>query len=253
MILWLVSIAGAVLFAWPLFGLALPPDLPVMAALIAALLALSAIEFQSRRLDSRKLALLAVIVGVDSALRLMLVMGIAGFSPVFFLVLCAGYIFGSAYGFLCGATVLLGSALVTGGIGPWLPYEMLAAAWCGAIAGLAGKMFRIHKTDRVAIAVLAAVAIVTGFLYGAVMDLWDWTILRSGPGLGPAPGEPVSTQLSHFWHFYLSTSILWDSFRAFGTAFMIIVIGRAVLAGLQRSNRRFSLIIEPPVQELADH
>ena len=36
--------------------------------------------------------------------------------------------FGPALGFLLGSTALLTSALLTGGVGPWLPFQMLAAS-----------------------------------------------------------------------------------------------------------------------------
>jgi len=56
-----------------------------------------------RRLDSGRLALLAALAAIDAALRLALVSGIGGFSPIFFLVLCAGYEFGGLVWFLVGA------------------------------------------------------------------------------------------------------------------------------------------------------
>ena len=68
--------------------------------------------------------------------RAVVVTGIAGFSPIFLLILCGGYVFGAEYGFVLGATTILVSALVTGGLGPWLPYQLFAAGWVGALAGL---------------------------------------------------------------------------------------------------------------------
>ena len=40
------------------------------------------------------------------------------------------------FGFVLGATTLFASALVTGGVGPWLPFQMLGAAWVGWGAGM---------------------------------------------------------------------------------------------------------------------
>ena len=62
-------------------------------------MALLAVETMSRRLDTRGLAVIAAIAAVDSALRLALVSGIGGFSPIFLLILCAGYAMGAEFGF----------------------------------------------------------------------------------------------------------------------------------------------------------
>ncbi len=133
-----VSAAGLALFLWPFTNLGAPGTAAAAAVSIGCVVALLAVETMSRRLDTRGLAVIAAIAAVDSALRLALVSGIGGFSPIFLLILCAGYAMGAEFGFLCGATTLLVSALVTAGVGPWLPYEMIAAGWVGAAAGLAG-------------------------------------------------------------------------------------------------------------------
>jgi energy-coupling factor transport system substrate-specific component len=131
-----VSLLGVSLFAWPFTGLALPPETGALALTLAAILALVLVGVGTQRLDNRRLALLAVIAALDAGLRLALVSGIAGFTPIFFLILCAGYVYGASFGFLSGSVALLVSALVTGGVGPWLPYEMFAAGWVGAAAGM---------------------------------------------------------------------------------------------------------------------
>jgi len=133
----LLSVPGVALFLWPFFGGTPPTYLPAMAVAVAAVVALALLEFGARSLDSRGLALLAALAALDAGLRLALVTGIGGFSPVFFLILCAGFVFGPTFGFLTGALALMVSALATGGIGPWLPYQVFAAGWVGAAAGLA--------------------------------------------------------------------------------------------------------------------
>ena len=50
-------------------------------------------------------------------------------------LILGGYVFGARFGFLFGAFALLVSALITGGVGPWLPYQMFAAGWMGLSAG----------------------------------------------------------------------------------------------------------------------
>ena len=62
--------------------------------------------------------------------------GTAGIETVFFLLVLAGRVYGPGFGFVLGSTTLFTSALLTGGVGPWLPFQMLAASWVGLGAGL---------------------------------------------------------------------------------------------------------------------
>src|SRR3979409_2189961 len=114
-----VALLGVGLFGWPFTGLAMPAETGAMALTLAAILVLVLVGVGTQRLDNRRLALLAVIAALDAGLRLALVTGIAGFTPIFFLILCSGYVYGSSFGFLAGSVALLGSAMVPGGGGTW--------------------------------------------------------------------------------------------------------------------------------------
>jgi energy-coupling factor transport system substrate-specific component len=241
-----VSVAGAALFLWPFTGLGTPGAAAAAAVSLGCLLALFAVEMMSRRLDTRGLAIIAAVAAVDSALRLALVNGIGGFSPIFVLVLFAGYAMGAEFGFLCGATALLVSALVTAGVGPWLPYEMIAVGWVGAAAGLAGTRRAGRSPQRRDVVVLAVVGVLAGFAYGAVMDIWDWTFFRGAADFGYVPGLGAAATAARFGHFYLATSLVYDSFRAVGNALLVLLLGTPVLAALVRLRRRHSVVIEEP-------
>ncbi len=240
----LVSAAGAALFLWPFTGLGAPGAAAAAAVSIGCVLALLAVETMSRRVDTRGLAVIAAIAAIDSALRLALVSGIGGFTPIFLLVLCAGWAMGAEFGFLCGATTLLVSALVTAGVGPWLPYEMLAAGWVGAAAGLAGAGRRGRMPERRDIVALAVVGVITGFAYGAVMDIWDWTFFRGAADFGYVTGLDAGTAALRFGHFYLATSLAYDCFRAVGNAVLVLLLARPVVGALVRLRRRHTVVIE---------
>jgi energy-coupling factor transport system substrate-specific component len=254
----LVSLAGAALFAWPFLGLGLPPETPALALTLGAVAMLFVLEAGARRLDSGRLALLAALAAMDAALRLALVNGIGGFSPIFFLVLVAGYEFGASYGFLVGAFSLLVSALVTGGVGPWLPYETFAVGWMGAAAGVAGSVVRRLRPSRrgwlpgkLDLGVLVGVALVTGFAYGAITDIWGWVAFYRGvENVGWSPGLSAADALVHFGRYYVLTSLVWDSFRAFGDALAILAFGPPVLAALGRLRARlgYTIEVEGPAQ-----
>jgi energy-coupling factor transport system substrate-specific component len=244
-----ISVAGLALFLWPFVASDTPPAATSVALSLGVVAVLIFVEAATRRLDARRFALLAAIAAIDAALRLVLVTGLGGFSPVFFLILAAGYVYGPSYGFLAGSVALLASAIATGGIGPWLPYEMMGCGFVGLAAGLAGLRRSGPVTWR-DVAVLAAVGVVTGFAYGALLDVWDWTTFYRGtPGFGWQAGLSPATALARFGRFYVTTSLVYDSFRALGNALAVIVLGAPVLAGLIRMRSRFNVIVldHPPV------
>ncbi|MFI5284943.1 MAG: hypothetical protein ACHQ4F_01350 [Candidatus Dormibacteria bacterium] len=238
-----ISVAGFALFLWPFVAADTPPAATSVALSLGIVAVLIFVEASTRRLDARRFALLAAIAAIDAALRLVIVTGLGGFSPIFFLILAAGYVYGPSYGFLAGSVALLASAVATGGIGPWLPYEMMGCGLVGVVAGLAGLRRSGPVTWR-DIVILAAVGAVTGFAYGALLDVWDWTTYyRGAPGFGWQPGLSPSAALARFGRFYVASSLLYDSFRAMGNALAVIVLGAPVLAGLIRMRSRFHVIV----------
>jgi len=240
----LISLPGLALFFWPFFA-ATPAEAPAFALAVGCLLALGLVEIGTRRLDSRGLALLAALAAVDAGLRLAVVIGIAGFSPFFFLVLCAGYVFGPSYGFLCGSFALLVSALATGGAGPWVPYQMFAAGWVGVVAGVAGR-WRSPSFGWRDVLLLGLAGAVTGFAFGALTDIQVWVGAYRGAGeLGWEPGMSTATSLLHFGRFYLVTSLAYDSFRAGGNVVMVLLLAAPVVAALERVRARFTFEVVP--------
>ena len=88
--------------------------------------------------DAKRVALLGVLVAANAALRL--IPGIFGASPIFFLPICVGFVWGPSFGFLLGAASIAVSGLLTGGIGPWLPFQMMTLGWVGLTAGVMGAL-----------------------------------------------------------------------------------------------------------------
>ena len=237
----LVSAVGLTLFCWPFLGTGLPDDTPAWALMIACVAALFVVEAGTRQLDTRAIALLAAIAAIDAALRLAVIVGIGGFNPIFFLVLCAGFVFGPSFGFMAGALSILVSVLLGAGAGPWVPYQVFAVGWVGAVAGLAGRWRATPSPSTRDIAVLAAVGLVMGFVFGALMDVTDWVpVFRGNPTLGWAPGMAPATSLVHFARFYLLTSLGYDAFRAAGNAVMVVALGAPIVAALDRFRVRLS-------------
>ncbi len=237
-----VSLAGVLLFLWPFLGTGLPANTPAWTLTLACVAGLFLVEAGTRQLDSRAVALLAAIAAIDTALRLAVIEGIGGFSPIYFLVLCAGYVFGTSFGFLAGALSILVSALAGGGMGPWVPYQVFAVGWVGVAAGLAGQWSRGSRVPAWRdVLVLAAVGAVMGWVVGALLDITDWVpVYRGNPSLGWLPGMDTVTSLVHFARFYLLTSLAYDTFRAVGNVLMVVALGAPVMAALVRLRARLT-------------
>jgi energy-coupling factor transport system substrate-specific component len=202
--------------------------------LIALLAALVMAELSSGGMDAKTVAVLGVLAAAGGALRVFSA-GTAGLEPVFFLVVLAGRVLGRGMGFVLGALAVLVGAFLTGGIGPWAPFQMIAAGWVGFGAGCLPRAS--GRPERLMLAVYGMVA---GLLYGLVMNLWFWPFVTSGlpAGMAFVPGGPMAANLSHYGAFYLTTSLGWDLPRGALTAALVLVAGRPVLASLRRGTRR---------------
>jgi len=167
--------------------------------------------------------------------------GTAGVELVFFLLILGGRVFGPGFGFVLGCTSLFASALVTAGVGPWLPYQMLVSAWIGLGAGLLPRRLR----GRTEIAVLVVYGVLASYAYGLLLNLQGWPLLTgvAVPGhagnLSYLPGASLGSNLLTFGRYTLLTSTgSWDTGRAVTTAIALAVLGPAVLTTLRRAARR---------------
>lgn len=181
---------------------------------------------------SRATALLGVLVAIDAALRL--IPSFLGASPIFVLIILVGYVFGPAFGFTMGALTLLLSAALTAGIGPWLPFQMICAAWVGAGAGL----LPAAPAARRLVVQLAAYGAVASFGYGALINLYSWPFAAPGTEIEQslywAPGMGASETLARYARFYLTTSLIHDATRALATAALIALVGLPIVRMLRR-------------------
>ena len=189
---------------------------------------------------SRHLALLGALVAVDASLRLMPTL--LGASPIFLLIILVGYCYGARFGFLMGAMTLLISALITGGLGPWLPYQMLGAGWIGMTAGWLPR--RKQSGGWQELAMLAVFGAFWGFLYGAILNLMEWPYAAPGlqeqAGLYWTPGMGFAETVATYSRYYLTTSLVYDSFRAIANVALVLILGRPVVRLLDRYRSRFT-------------
>jgi energy-coupling factor transport system substrate-specific component len=239
----LASAAGLAMFFWPLFttarpsaGIAHSTDAPlIFIVALPVLIAIMLAELTSGGLDSKALAMLGVLSATNAALR-PLGAGTAGIETVFFLLILAGRVFGPGFGFVLGSTSLFASALLTAGVGPWLPFQMLATSWVGLGAGL----LPTRPRGRAEVAMLAGYGVVAAYVYGMLMNMWSWPYaVGLNTQVSYVAGDPLLDNLHRFVVFTVLTSTLgWDTGRALTNLVAIALAGPAVLAALRRTARR---------------
>lgn len=218
---------------------------PIMVSIIIVLcLFIILFEAQSSVLDSKMIAFLGVLIAINAGIRFLenAIPGPAGFSPTFFLIILAGYFFGARIGFLMGSMTMFVSGLITGGVGPWLPGQMITAGWVGQSAALLKHLINrfAWKDRRMEIILLAAFGAAWGLLYGGIMNLWFWPFLAASPGLNWTQTASLSQNLQRYAAYYLATSIVWDVTRAIGNVLVISIMSKPVLKVFQRFYLRFS-------------
>lgn len=235
------NLIGLAAFAWPFV---LPTatgadshagDAPwILALLLAAIGLLLFLQLGRGGMGPKVVALVAVLGAAMVALRLPGF--IAGFSAMFIVVLVAGNAFGPSFGFLLGAIGTFASGMFVGGLGPWLPFQMVAVGWVGAGAGLLPKA----PTWAWRVGVLAGYGFVAAYLFGALMNLWFWPFQAGSSSLGWAPELGAGANLEHYAAFYAATSLGWDTAGAVGNAVLVIALGRPLLGSLDRAARRMN-------------
>lgn len=217
-------------------------DAPLVAAAVGALaVGAVALEVRRRTMNGSTVALLGVLAASSGLLRLLDLPG--GGSGIFFLVVLAGAAFGPRFGLLLGLSAMATSAVITGGIGPWLPFQMLALAWMGGGAGFVGMATK-RLGRRAEIAILAAYAWAWGFLYGAIMNLWFWPFAVGDGDLAWQPGLDLVTALRHYRAFYVLTSFGWDAAGALANAALVVATGHLLLPSMRRFAGRLAPVVE---------
>ena len=245
-----INLAGAMAFAFPFFlagkpseneTLARSGDAPWLVALFMPVLILLAIgDVRGDKGGARTIALLGVLASLAALMRIPLSIG--GANLIFLLPIITGATFGPRFGFLLGALAMAASAAITGGFGPWLPFQMWATGWIGAGAGLLSPMTRM-RSSWPAVGALAAYGYVAGFMYGALINLYFWPVTPMDSAIGWSPGLGLTEMLNHYRAFYLLTSLPYDALRGVGNAVAILLVGAPALELLRRYRNRFAPVV----------
>jgi energy-coupling factor transport system substrate-specific component len=240
LLLLLTTLFGVAAFGWPLLihqsagqNTAHSGDAPwIFVGLLPLVLAIVMAELSEGAIDAKAVALLGILAACFAALRVASP-GINGFEPEWFLLVLSARVFGRGFGFVLGTVAFFASALITGGVGPWLPFQMLAAGWVGFGAGSLPPMRGFPERFM-----LAAYGAVGALVYGVLTNFWFWPFVGSTTTYSFVPGLGTLANLHRFILFDLTTSMGFDLTRAVTCAVLILVVGRPVLAALRRASRR---------------
>jgi energy-coupling factor transport system substrate-specific component len=249
-VLVLVSAVGLAAFGWPLLAgptsqvSAHAQDAPwLFAVLLVLLVAVVAAAVSGTGLGAKAVAMLGVLAATGAALR-PLGAGTAGIEPMFFLMVLSGRVLGPGFGLVLGAVTMFASALLTGGVGPWMPFQMLSMGWFTMGAGLLPGPDRLRGRGEALM--LGAYGFLAALAYGTIMNLAGWPFMDTlASGVSFAPDAPLFRNLARFIAYCLATSLGWDLGRAVLTIVLTLTLGPTVLKALRRATRRAAF--ETPV------
>lgn len=215
--------------------------MPIAVALLLQLIS-------QAELGSKNIAFLGILTALITALR-PLGIGAIGIEPMWFALILAARIMGPTFGFLLGAMSMLFSALLTGGVGPWLSYQVCAAA----LIGWGVVVIPSSVRARVELFLLAIYGVIAAEFFGIAMDLqfWPWA-LGSNTELSYRAGAPITENLSHFFQYHFISALAWDLPRAILTFILILIAGKPALTALRRARSKAAFASAAEFKELAN-
>lgn len=179
-------------------------------------------RFEMRRILTREIVLLAVLVAIAAISRVPFA-GLPSIQPTSFVIIMAGLVFGAESGFIVGAAAALVSNMFLGQ-GPWTPWQMYAWAMMGMCAGLLKNSSFLKTLWGKSI-----FGFIWGFLFGWFMNLWIIV------------GNIENMSLEFVIGIFLS-SVYFDLAHALSNVFFIIVFSASWLKILERFKKKCGLL-----------
>ncbi|MBQ3610876.1 MAG: ATP-binding cassette domain-containing protein [Firmicutes bacterium] len=181
------------------------------------------VSFEQRRPKAREIVILAVLIAVAVVGRAACFM-LPNFSPMLAIVVISAVALGKESGFLLGAISVLVSNFLFGQ-GPWTPWQMIAMAIVGYLAGL---IFHKHanKVNKYVLIVFGAVA--TFFIYSGIVDIWSIFFMMPEVSWKNALivyGAAVPMNLMH----------------TASTVIFIFILGKPILGKLERVKEKYGM------------
>jgi hypothetical protein len=171
----------------------------------------------------------ARVLAVVAALAALAVVGRLAFAafpnvkPTTDIVLFAGYALGAVPGFAVGAVTAIVSNIFLSQ-GPWTVWQMAGWGAVGVGGAVLARVLRGREPNRF---VLAAVCGLAGLLFGAWMDIYQWTF---------AARQDLDTYVA-----VAGTSLPYNVAHAVGNVVFCLLLGPAFLRALARYRRRLEV------------
>ena len=180
--------------------------------------------FERRKPQARELVMMSVLCGIIVFSRTAFFM-LPQFKPVVALVIIVGVCFGGETGFLTGTMVAFASNMFFGQ-GPWTPWQMLALAVVGFLAGI---LFRNKggKTNEFLLCLFGFAA--TFVIYGGIMNAS--TVIQT----------QVHLNLNMFIVAFMS-GVPFDLVHATSTAFFLWFLASPMIEELMRIKTKYGML-----------
>lgn len=184
------------------------------------------VGFERRKPKAREIVIIAVMIAVATVGRAAFFM-IPNFKPILAIVIISGVALGKESGFLVGAMAAFVSNFLFGQ-GPWTPWQMIAMALCGYVAGLVFHKYS-HKFNRVALAAFGGV--IAFVLYGLIVDLWTVLAMSSGP---PTLKTIILVYSSAFY---------FDLIHGIATFIFLFILAKPMIEKLDRVKIKYGMYV----------
>ncbi|RED53177.1 ECF transporter S component [Cohnella lupini] len=183
------------------------------------------LRFERKERKARELMLIAVMAAVATVSRIPFATLLPNFTPVTFVVIVSGVVFGAEAGWMVGAATALVSNFFLGQ-GPWTPWQMFAWGMAGYTAGLFAHR-SLWRRERLP---LALFGLAWGFLFGWIMNI---TL---------ALDQWVQT---HSWEAVVGkyvTGLPFEVVHATANVFFILAFSPSWIALLERYRRKYGTL-----------
>ena len=191
-------------------------------ALLGLALAAGFAWYEREKPPARVLAVVASLAALAVVGRLAFA-AIPNVKPTTDIVLFAGYALGAVPGFAVGAVTAIVSNIFLSQ-GPWTVWQMAGWGAVGVGGALLARMLHGREPNRF---LLAAVCGVAGLLFGAWMDVYQWTF---------AARQDLDSYIA-----VAGTSLPYNVAHAVGNVVFCLLIGPAFLRALARYRRRIEV------------